>query len=478
MSKLKSFSEELLVQRIRLENPWWERRLIPEFYTKMKPRLYFNLFKKRVQQTQVKRAVVLMGPRRVGKTVMLFQLIQSLINEGTHPRKICFLSIDAPIYSNIPLEQLFNLCKKAVGYTDSKDFLIIFDEIQYLKDWEIHLKSLVDFYHDTRFIVSGSAAAALKLKSNESGAGRFTDFMLPPLTFHEYMELKDLGYLIDGDNREVNIASINKHFIDYINYGGYPEVIFSEQIQADPGQFIRHDIVDKVLLRDLPSLYGIKDVQELNSLFNVIAYNTGNEFNLEGLARESGVEKVTLKRYLEYLEAAFLIKIIYPVGINTKRFLRNSRFKIYLTNPSMRCALFAPASETDEHIGLLVETAFFSQWFHLHENHIYYAAWTGGEVDFVATDGSFSPLFVSEIKWSNRYFQNANKLKSLLKYCRENKITEAKATTIDKFGTKKVGDVTISFLPAAIHCYIIGNAALQVIEKFEQISLFIEKAVK
>ena len=71
----------------------------------------------------------------------------------------------------------------------------------------------------------------------------------------------------------IDITKLNKLFIDYINYGGYPEVVFSQRIQENPGQFVRHDIIDKVLLRDLPSLYGITDVQELNSLFTMIAYH-------------------------------------------------------------------------------------------------------------------------------------------------------------------------------------------------------------
>lgn len=73
----------------------------------------------------------------------------------------------------------------------------------------------------------------------------------------------------------INMNEMNKHFIDYINFGGYPEVIFSEKIQANPGRYIKSDIVDKVLLRDLPSLYGIKDVQELNSFFSTLVYYSG-----------------------------------------------------------------------------------------------------------------------------------------------------------------------------------------------------------
>lgn len=62
---------------------------------------------------------------------------------------------------------------------------MFFDEIQYLKSWEVHLKALVDRYPNLKFVASGSAAAALRLKSNESGAGRFTEFLLPPLTVRQ-----------------------------------------------------------------------------------------------------------------------------------------------------------------------------------------------------------------------------------------------------------------------------------------------------
>jgi hypothetical protein len=291
---LKSISKKQVLDRIRFENPWWISGEIEDDYNAMPRRLYFDLFKPLVYEREIRRAVVLMGPRRVGKTVMLFHLVHDLIQNGIDPKKIIFITIENPIYNNISLEQLFTYAKEAAGLTEEKDWHIIFDEIQYCRDWEVHLKSLVDSYRKDKFIVSGSAAAALKFASNESGAGRFTDFMLPPLTFNEYISLKGLDRII----REIKFSwkdqstdfytsthldELNKHFIDYINFGGYPEVIFSEKIQANPGRYIRQDIVDKVLLRDLPSLYGISDTRELNSLFTTIAYNTGNEFSLESL---------------------------------------------------------------------------------------------------------------------------------------------------------------------------------------------------
>src|SRR5262249_42232748 len=145
-------------------------------------------------------------------------------------------------------------------------------------------KSVVDTYPNIKAIVSGSAAAALRLRSSESGAGRFTDFALPPLTFHEYLSLLEKTDLLEeapevspakrGSFLAKNIDLLNDQFIDYLNFGGYPEVIFSEQIRTDPARFIKSDIIDKVLLRDLPSLYGIGDIQELNYLFTTLAFNT------------------------------------------------------------------------------------------------------------------------------------------------------------------------------------------------------------
>lgn len=472
------YSEEQVLSRLRFENPWWVSGETETYYRDLKARLYFDLFYPLAKDTSVRRATVLMGPRRVGKTVLLFQSIRKLLIEGHDPLKVAYISIETPIYNNIGLEQLFTYVRKATGQLEPKGWYVFFDEIQYLKDWEVHLKSLVDSYPETKFIVSGSAAAALKLKSIESGAGRFTEFMLPPLTFNEYIHLKDLERLIVQKDLEWkgniveffttnNIAELNRHFIDYINYGGYPEVIFSESIRNDPGRYIRSDIIDKVLLRDLPSLYGIRDVQELNTLFSVIAYNTGMEVSPKELSQSSGVSSIELRRYIEYLEAAFLIKRVARVTDKQTKFKRENYYKIYLTNPSLRSALFAPLEATDEHISRLVETAILSQWVPRKPFIPYYARWTNGEVDMVSLEPrTMKPLWAVEIKWSNRYFDKPKQLRSLIKFCSENGLHSALVTTLDIEGKKEVDGITLHFVPSALYAYAVGrNTFLQVQKK-------------
>jgi uncharacterized protein len=469
---LNKVTKDQIIDRIKFENPWWITGQIEEDYNEMQHRLYFDLFAPLAYEKEIRRAVVLMGPRRVGKTVMLHHLVQDLLINGIIPQKIVFITIENPIYNNNSLEELFSYSRQASGATDFKGWYVIFDEVQYLKEWEVHLKSLVDSYRDTKFIVSGSAAAALKYKSNESGAGRFTDFMLPPLTFIEYIKLKDLERIIIPTeiNWEGNIAAfytsthideLNKHFLDYINFGGYPEVIFSEKIQQNPGRYIRQDIVDKVLLRDLPSLYGIRDVQELNSFFTTITYNTGNEFSFETLNIQSGVPKVLIKKYIEYLEAAFLIKQVKRIDQSGKRFKRENFFKLYLTNPSLRSALFSPLSPNDNLLGNMVETAIYSQWMHREWFTPWYARWQNGEVDMIGlSDQNLKPLWALEIKWSNRYFEKPSELKSLVSFCRKCKLKTALVTTIDKTGLIEYDGIKLQFVPASAYAYTVGKNTL------------------
>lgn len=468
--------QEKIIERLRYENPWWVTQAIPELYRAMSKRLYFNLFYPFVVEKEIKRAVVLMGPRRVGKTVMMFHTIDQLIQENVNPQKLFFIGIDNPIYINLSLQDILDLCTEALKIVNLDDCYIFFDEIQYLKDWERHLKVLVDMYPKTKFIVSGSAAAALRWHSTESGAGRFTDFMLPPLTFQEFIHLKKRSHLmVEGtikyNGKQIpyqltnNIDELNKEFVNYLNFGGYPEVVLSEKIQGDMGRYVKNDIVDKVLLRDLPSLYGIKDVQELNRFFTYIAYNTGNEFSYETMSKESGIQKDTLKKYLEYLEAAFLIKVLNKLDINAKRLKRVTSFKVYLTNPSLRTALFSPISESDQEMGNMVETAILSQWMHRENLNLNYARWKDkkeGEVDLVLLDDkNFKPIWGIEIKWSNRYVEKTNELNSIMQFCEKNKLTCALVTTINLEGNKIYRELEFTFLPAALYAYNVGVNTLK-----------------
>lgn len=459
--------------RLRFDNPWWEgSRETP--FTPLPRRDYLPSFYSLVTDLSVRRAVILLGPRRVGKTVMVHHAIERLLAEGVTPKQVMYLSLDTPVYTGFSLEWLTGLMEELNELQPHSTRYIFFDEIQYLKDWEQHLKSLVDSYPGYRFIATGSAAAALRLKSQESGAGRFTDFMLPPLTFSEYIHFIGKESLVEADPdsgrgyRAVTdqaMAEINDEFINYLNYGGYPEAVFSERVQEDPSRFIKSDVIDKVLLRDLPSLYGISDIQELNSLFATLAYNTAQEVEVGKLSQNSGVVANTLARYLEYLEAAFLIKRIRRVDESAKQFKRTRGFKVYLTNPSIRAALYGPVTAEHEAVGALAETAIYAQWIHATSfiERLYFARWKKGlEVDVVGLDiGQRKADWVVEVKWSDRYFERPSELKGVLEFATRNPLSRPPLiTTRTQRGSKTVDGIELQFVPTSVHCYTIGRNVL------------------
>ncbi len=471
------YLEKQIISRLRIENPWWTEGAIPDYLARMSPRLYLDLFYPLVTEIDLRRAIVLTGPRRVGKTVMMYHTIQRLTDEGVAPQNIVYISVETPIYNNIYLEQLFTLACQILGKQPREQrMFVFFDEIQYLKDWEVNLKSLVDTYPNVKFVASGSAAAELKKRSIESGAGRFTDFTLPPLTFYEYIHLKGYENMMLPSTFErqgetialydtIDIGRLNELFLDYINYGGYPEVVFSDKIRENPRQFIRHDIIDKVLLRDLPSLYGISDVQELNSLFTMIAYRSGAQFSYASLATDSGVNKETLKKYIAYLEAAFLIKVVRRTDDTAKRYQRETQFKIYLTNPSLRCALFQPINEQDNCIGDMVETAVYAQWIPRQGVDIHYANWrvgkSDGEVDIVGLDmAKFKPAWAVEVKWSDRFYERPSELASLGYFMEKNKMDFALVTSISRRGTRQLNGNEVLFVPTACYAYTAAKNTL------------------
>jgi uncharacterized protein len=464
-------------------NPWWvSGQGIDTDIRSWPKRAYFPAFMRLIKVADVRRAVVVIGPRRVGKTVMLMQAIQSLLDAGVSGAQIMVAQMDVPLFLGQTLSSLVKVFVDMHRHQTSSvenPLYIFFDEIQYLKDWETHLKVLVDTYKGIRFVATGSAAAALRMKSRESGAGRFSDFVLPPLTFAEYLDFCGQSHLVRDVEPEEggrpryfapNIAALNAEFINYLNYGGFPEAVMSASVREDPRRYLRQDIVEKVLQRDLPSLFGISDTQELNRFFNVIAYNTGMEVSPVTLSKNTGLTKIRIEEYLEYLEAAFLVKRVHRLGDNARRMQRATTYKVYLTNPSIRAALFGIVRAEDPAMGRLVETAIWSQWLHSTETiqSLHYARWKEGrtdyEVDLVGLDSrTQKPRFAVEIKWSDRPWKEWLEIKGLRNFMAQHSLARAPlVTTLTQEGTAQIDGKTVDFSPSSLHCYTIArNLMLQ-----------------
>jgi predicted AAA+ superfamily ATPase len=444
-----------IATRLRFENPWWDdTAILDRLLEGMRDRAYLAPFFELVTNRAVRRAVVLMGPRRVGKTVMLRQVIRKLMTEKeVPPQGILFASLENPIYRGLSLAKILDLYMAPRGHGRFADLYVIFDEIQYVEEWEAHLKSLVDDFPNIRFVVSGSAAAALRMKSRESGAGRFTDFLLPPLLFTEFLDFVGAAEGV-GDR----IDELNTHFVDYINFGGFPEAITNRDVRADLPRFIASDIIDKVLLRDLPSLYGIDSPNELHRFFSSLVYNTGQELSIGELSKDTGIPKNTIYKYFEYLEAAFLIHRLRRIDQSGRRPQRETGFKVYVTNPSLRAALYGPVGTDDALMGKMAETAIIAQLMHSqHIDKFYFARWADGEVDLVGKLGSGKIISAYEIKWSDRISRDSSCARHIVSFAKKNGISEAFMMSRAFTGIFNLGGVELRCHATSWYCKVLGE---------------------
>lgn len=460
-------TDNVIEKRIRFDNPWWDGEPIPPLYRNLKKRVYFKTIFD-LLTGDIRRAAVVYGPRRVGKTVLLYQVIEALLDQGTAGQRILYLSADVPTYAGVSLEHLLELFLNRFEHSRTDRVFVFVDEVQYLRDWQRHLKSLVDSFQGVRFLVSGSAAAALRRKSIESGAGRFTDFLVPPLSFLEFLYLAGDSKVEVTDDAggsgsslrasEFDLNDLNEKFVRYLNYGGFPEAVLNPEIKKDMSRYVANDIIDKVLLKDLPSVYGIDNPTELHRFFAFLAYNTSQEINPEELASKVNLAKNTIRKYFEYLESSFLIHRIYRVDQSAKTMKRQTHFKVYLSNPSMRSALFGETDFGDDAmIGRLAETAVAAHMMSPSNiSNSYYARWDKGEVDFIQLGLGVRTSRVAnaiEVKWSDRPAQDPEaELPALLAFCRKNLLPWALVLTRSTEKTVDIRGIRLSFEPVAKYC--------------------------
>ena len=355
-------------------NPWWKTGAINPAFTKNYKRFAYYEAMKRLEQKDIRRTVVLTGARRVGKTTIEYQMIQALLERGTDPAHIVFISMDHPILKLSQLDEILECYHQNI--CPSQDVYYFFDEVQYATDWDRWLKVIYDTQPDTQVVATGSASPILMRGNSESGAGRWSVIPVPTLSFYEYCSLIGVEPLeLDPAIRPtafarmtrqqqtqvmIKLNAVQNHFARYLQVGGFPELALAkDDLLAQ--QTMREDVVDKVLKRDIPSLYNVRNATELERIFLYLCNVSSEIVSSEAIAKElNGVTRPTVDNYIRYLESANLIYISYPVDLDGRKPLK-VRPKIYIADAAIRNAVLMDddiLTNADE-MGKVVETAVY-----------------------------------------------------------------------------------------------------------------------
>jgi predicted AAA+ superfamily ATPase len=320
-------------------NPWWEGRrpLLPSF-----KRRIFGQLEKELTKNKI---TAIIGPRQTGKTTLILQAIDGMLEKGISPREILYLLMDdlsdAFEQKKVTLREIIEVYSEEVlrlPVNETKKF-IFFDEIQIYPRWAMELKVIFEQKLPLKIIISGSASTGILKGASESLVGRLNLISLLSLEFKEILEChlkkeyeehrleKKTQNLVEAfkdslgrsrpDTFFKEAKELEKAMIpieekirillsEYQEKGGYPEVAIQKLDRYEAFSRLR-DYVNLVFHKDFVKFFNIRDAKSLERIFKIICKNTSCIMVERNLAKDLAISINTVRNYLGFLEDTFLV---------------------------------------------------------------------------------------------------------------------------------------------------------------------------
>lgn len=310
MPKIKEVLED--------SNPWWKK----EFRVDFKEREIYKEIQKFMSMPQI---IALTGLRRVGKTTLMFKLIEDSMRTGFDPRAVIYFSFDE--FREVEIRDVMRAYEELVEKNLEKGkYMLLLDEIQKVSNWDDQLKRIYDkFGRNIKIIVSGSESLLIRRKSKETLAGRMFDFKVEPLSFKEFLRFRGVDFEPLG-LYERELTGLFKEFCATL---GFPELVYIKEKDVIK-KYAMESIVERVVYRDMPKLFKIRDVSIIKSLLEIFMEEPGQIVEISSLAQELKISRQTLANYLMYLEESFLIRKLYNFSRSRRKVERKLK-KYYPT---------------------------------------------------------------------------------------------------------------------------------------------------
>ncbi|MBU4299261.1 ATP-binding protein [Patescibacteria group bacterium] len=333
-----------LLERILKQNSWWEKKEFEEIKN-YKERFLFKEIGRYLKEPQI---IAVVGLRRTGKTVILLQIIKKLLKRKITPKRILYFSFDE-ILGKDPevIEKVLDIYENEVRKEELKNVFIFFDEVNHLKNWQVILKRYYDLKRGIKFFVSGSSSIYLK-KTKESLAGRIYEFELKPLSFREFLYLRGIKIHDLNLQRLTLKRELNKYFLS----GSLPEII-QETDFSKIKKYI-NSLIDKIIFYDIPKIYNISEPEALKFILSLIAQKPGITLEYHNLASILKLSYQTVSKYVDYLEKAYLIKLLHNFRGSPLARARKLK-KAYLGSINLSPAFLDSEKEILEILPLLAE---------------------------------------------------------------------------------------------------------------------------
>jgi len=332
-----------------------------------------------LSQVDSKEVIVLKGVRRCGKSTLLAQVVNALLQRGVPPKQLLRINLEEPLFSAEAsvelLEQIYRtwrerICPEGKGY-------LFFDEVQNIPGWESWVRGRSDT-EDIKIFVTGSSAQMLSREIGTKLTGRQISFEVYPLSFIEFLRFKGIEVQSELEYLS-NKTLIRHHFLDYLKYGGFPEVT----LKQDDGdrELLLKNYFEDILYRDIVTRHEIRDVANLRNLAVFLLTNNTKPTSVNKLKNNFSISQDKVENYLSAVLESYLMFQLQKFSWSLKS-VQRAGFKPYAIDTGLRNRVaFAFSSDA----GRLVENVVHNHLRRIHEEVFFDTE--GGETDFVVKQG-------------------------------------------------------------------------------------------
>lgn len=322
------------------------------------------------------KVIVLIGPRQVGKTTLIKNLLDN--------KEYVFLNGDEPIVRS----KLTNPTSEDLKAIIGKASIVFIDEAQRILNIGITLKIIHDQFKDVQLVVSGSSAFELKNETNEPLTGRKWEYNLYPISYEEYEN--QVGYIAAQSDIENRLI-----------YGFYPDIINNKGSELE----LLNHLTESYLYKDILSHANIKKPDVLEKILQALAFQVGNEVSFNEIAQLVGVDKNTVSNYIRLLELGYVVYSLPSFSRNLRNEIKTNK-KYYFYDNGVRNALiqnFNPIEFRND-VGALWENFLMGERLkrnHYHLNYtksFFWRTMQQQEVDYVEEYGG--KIYSFEFKWN------------------------------------------------------------------------------
>ena len=359
----------------------------------MVKRILFNEIKEWLSEDKI---IIIKGARRTGKTTLLSQIKDYLTDGG---QRTIYISVDQelgnPIFSDP--KYFIRYLKDQYGVDEQGKTYILLDEFQYVKDAGLFLKVVYDMAHQYLTIIATGSSSLEISKNREFLTGRKVEFILNRFSFVESLrgisEYKyDYSWRLSRDIEDLSEFyalyqdDLKIHFLDYVNWGGYPEVCLQENLKKR--EILLKEIIRTYIQKDIVDFLNVGNISAFNNLISVLSHQVGNLLNKMEVRNTLGIHFKTLENYLDILKGTFIFSFLKPFYTNIRKELSKMP-KIYAEDMGIirHCT---GRSFTDFKIieGSVVENFVYNHLFlTFSEDNIYfYRTISKSEIDFIVKD--------------------------------------------------------------------------------------------